>query len=96
MKMRSPQPQAIAAPTPIATAPASVTTASVTSAEEGMRVRSGRPCNSSRACAAIPIARKNAAIPHSIRSVWKRGASAAPTATYDRCHSVYGGCSSVT
>ena len=39
-----------------------------------MRVRSGRPCSSSSACAATPIARKNAAIPTACRSVWKCGA----------------------
>ena len=43
-------------------------------------------CSSSSACAATPIARKNAAIAQSIRSVWNCGASAAPTATYERCH----------
>ena len=45
---------------PSATAPASPTAASAHSTGSGIRVPSGRPCNSSSACAATPIARKNA------------------------------------
>ena len=46
--------------TPSATAPARPTAASAQSTPSGIRVPSGRPCNSSSACAATPIARKNA------------------------------------
>ena len=62
----------------------------------GIRVCSGRPCSSSSACAPTPIARKNASVvqPSSAQSI--RGASAAPSATYERCQSVYGGWRSVT
>ena len=61
-----------------------------------MRVCSGRPRSSSRACAPTPIASTNASVvqPSSAQSI--RGASAAPTATYERCQSVYGGWRSVT
>src|SRR5207248_2345925 len=83
--------RAAAALTPIAHAPASDATAIATSTADGIRVRSGRPFSSSSACAAIPSARKNAISAQSSRSRWKCGASAAPTATYERCHSVYGG-----
>src|SRR4051794_18228363 len=91
MNASSHQPHARAAPTPIAQAAASAATATPTSTADGMRVRNGRPFSSSRACAAIPSARKNASSAQSSRSRWNCGASAAPTATYERCHSVYGG-----
>ena len=45
---------------PSATAPARPVTASAHSTASGMRVPSGRPRSSSSACAATPIARKNA------------------------------------
>ena len=82
--------------TPIAHAPAIETAARPASTGEGMRVRSGRPFNSSSACAPTPIARRNASTvqPSSPQRIC--GASAAPIATYERCQSVYGACSSVT
>src|SRR3954465_148059 len=45
---------------PIATAPASATTARAASVRDDNRVPSGRPCSSSSACAHTPTARKNA------------------------------------
>ena len=62
----------------------------------GIRVASGRPFSSSSACAPMPIASRNASTVQPSRPHFIAGASAAPIATYDRCQSVYGGCSSVT
>jgi hypothetical protein len=82
--------------TPIAHAPAIDHAASPTSTRSGMRVRSGRLFISSSACAPMPIARKNASTVQPRRPHFMCGATAAPSAAYDRCHSVYGGWSSVT
>ena len=53
--------------TPIATAPASPATASVSSVARESAVLNGRPLSSSRACALTPTARKNAARAQAIR-----------------------------
>ena len=66
---------------PRATAPASPTTATPTSRELGMRVPSGRPCSSSSACAASPIARKNASRVSPSHRICTSGASEAPITT---------------
>ncbi len=44
----------------------------------------------------MPTARKNATSVPPSRHSTSGGIMAAPNATYDRCHSVYGGCSKVT
>ena len=79
-------------PNPIA--PPRPTTAIVHSTPSGMRVRSGRPLSSSSAWAARPIARKNATSVSTNHPRSTTGARQAPMTTYDRCHAVYGGCSS--
>ena len=81
---------------PIAEAPAIETTARVVSILGEMRVWSGLPRISSRAWAPTPIASAKASVvqPSSAQSMC--GASAAPTATYERCQSVYGGWRRVT
>ena len=81
--------------TPKAAAPASPPAARAFSTPSGIRVRNGRPWSSSSACAATPMARKKASIVSSHHRTSRTGANAAPIATYDRCHSVYGGCSRV-
>ena len=88
-------PSIAAATTPSATAPINPSEPSATRTPDGIRVPRGRPCNSSNECAAIPTARKNASkAPATIRGSGI-GANAAPSKTYERCHSVYGGCRSV-
>src|SRR5918995_5178177 len=77
--------------TPNAIAPPRPTTAMAIRTPPGMRVRSGRPLSSSRAWAARPIAKKKAASVSRSHPTWRWGASAAPIATYERCHTVYGG-----
>ena len=67
--------------TPIATAPASPTTASVTSVGRESAVRNGRPLSSSSACALTPTARENATKVQPSRLRWSVGAAAAPSAT---------------
>src|SRR5260370_23821856 len=67
------------------------TTAVAKSSVLSMPVPSGRPCSSSRACAPMPTARKNATSVPPSRHSTRGGITAAPNATYDRCHSVYGG-----
>ncbi len=86
----------IATAMPIAAAPEIETTARATSTRGEMRVCSGRPRSSSRACAPTPIASANASVVQPSSDQSMRGASAAPTATYERCQSVYGGWRSVT
>ena len=61
MKAHSQAETSIVPCTPSATAPASPIIASAIRIPSGIRVRSGRPWSSSSACAATPIARKNAA-----------------------------------
>ena len=72
------QPTQYTPTTPRASAPARPTTTTATRADDGIRVRSGRPRSSSRACAASPTARKNASTVAIRRLVCTRGASAAP------------------
>jgi hypothetical protein len=45
-----------------------------------------RDSDSKENATSVPASRQSA----------NRGASAAPMATYDKCHAVYGGCKSVT
>ena len=66
---------------PSATAPASPIAASAHKTASGMRVPSGRPCSSSSACAAMPIARKNAISVSTSQRTFTTGASDAPITT---------------
>ena len=81
---------------PIAAAPEMETAARAASTGGEMRVWSGLPRSSSRAWAPTPMASAKASVVHPSSGQSIRGASAAPTATYERCQSVYGGCTSVT
>ena len=81
---------------PIAAAAEIEAAARATSTGGEMRVCSGRLRNSSRAWAPTPMASAKASVVHPSSDQSIRGASAAPTATYERCQSVYGGWRSVT
>jgi len=68
--------------------PVSDTTARTTSVRLERCVPNGLPCSSSRTCALMPTARKNAARTARSRPAYRCGASAAPIATLARFHAV--------
>src|SRR6202011_2060568 len=91
MKSSRPTPTLGKPARPTATASTSAAAPAVFKTQPGIDVRRGRPLSSSKACAAIPTARKKAMSVVVSRNTLTFGASAAPITTYERCQAVYGG-----